>query len=69
MNGVFKILVDIYTPYTAALVVGSGVFAYFMDQKKLLKKKLKKEAKISKIMGLIYCVGGLLLYIVVSILA
>lgn len=58
----------IYTNYTMLLVVGSGLIAYFLDYKNMLKENAQKEAKISRFIGLTYILSGILLYILVMFL-
>ena len=68
MSGIISFLENFYTNYTMLLVVGSGLIAYFLDYKKMLKKNAQREAKISRFIGLTYIWGGILLYILVMFL-
>jgi uncharacterized membrane protein YidH (DUF202 family) len=65
MKSFLNFIKNYYTLYAMLLVVGSGLFAYFVDYKNMERKNNKKEAKISKFIGLTYIIGGILLYILV----
>lgn len=65
MNSFLDFIQSYYTLYTMLLVVGSGLMSYFVDYKNMKKEENKKEAKISKFLGLTYIIGGILLYILV----
>lgn len=65
MNSFLDFIHNYYTLYAMLLVVGSGLMAYFVDYKNMERKDNKKEAKISKFIGLTYIIGGILLYIFV----
>ncbi|WP_129599190.1 CLC_0170 family protein [Anaerophilus nitritogenes] len=64
---VYQKLQDIYSFYMLFLIIGIGFFAIWVDGKNLKNKKLNKEAKICKTIGLVYIIGGIGLYIVLKI--
>ncbi|MTI48873.1 CLC_0170 family protein [Sporosalibacterium faouarense] len=53
--------------YFIFIVIAIGLFTFFVDGKKLSKNKLKKDSKIAKIIGLIYMIGGPLIFIIVKL--
>ncbi|WP_053954786.1 CLC_0170 family protein [Inediibacterium massiliense] len=63
----YEKLKDIYSLYLVFLVLGIGFFSLWIDSKNLKKKKLYREAKICKGVGLVYIIGGIGVYIVLKI--
>ncbi|MCR1899490.1 hypothetical protein NSA47_10885 [Irregularibacter muris] len=67
MGKVLDTIKGMYSFYTMVLLVGCGFFTFYVDQKIMLKKDLKKEAKVTKVVGLIYIIGGILSYLIFAI--
>ncbi len=49
------------------MVITVGIFVFFVDYQILKDKKLKKEAKICRGIGVFYVLGGIGLYVVLKI--
>ena len=47
-------------------VIAIGLFSFFIDGRVFETKKLKKEARVAKIIGVVYIIAGPLLYIVIQ---
>lgn len=58
---------EFYTFYHMLIVIGIGLFTFFVSQNSLKQKKLKKEANLAKIIGLTYLIGGFGLFILFKI--
>lgn len=54
--------------YFVLLVIAIGLFTFFVDGKSFKKKKLKGEEKLAKLLGLIYIIGGPVLYLFLKII-
>lgn len=63
--GQFK---ELYSLYMMFLVIAIGLFTFFLDQPSLSKKKLKRDAKLARIIGLSYIIGGPLIYIILMLI-
>ena len=68
MGNLLQTLGGMYSFYAMVLVVICGLFALFIDQKIMLEQNFQKEAAITRIVGMIYIGGGILAYIIISIL-
>lgn len=51
------------TMYLLLIIVGSSLFSIFIDYRALRKKKLKREAKLCRVLGYISLIGGVTFYI------
>lgn len=60
MQSVFDIRIALPT-------LGIGLFIIFVDGKALKAKKLKKDARFAKVIGIIYTIVSPLLYIVLKL--
>jgi hypothetical protein len=63
----YKEIQDFYGLYSVIIVVLIGLFEGFIDYKQLTEKKLKREAKIARYIGVTYAVGGIGLFILLKI--
>lgn len=59
---------SIYSVQLMILVLGIGVFLFFVDYKKLKKREYLKDANLSRKLGIVYVVIGIGLYIVKKII-
>lgn len=57
----------VYSIYGMAVVVIIGLFCIFASHKELTDKKLKRDAKIARYIGITYVFGGVGLYIFLQI--
>ena len=57
-----------YNMYIFLLILCIGLFIWLADGRRLKKKKLNREARMCKWIGLVYIFGGVVVYIAVKIL-
>lgn len=67
LSSIFYELQTVFDIYITLSVLAIGLFIIFVDSKNLKNKKLKKEARFAKALGIIYAIGGPLLYIVLKL--
>lgn len=56
-------LVSTYTFFPAIIIVGIGAYGAFYEAHNLAEKGLEREKKFAQVVGLLYMVGGALIYI------
>lgn len=66
MSIVLEKIKSLATMYLFWIIVGVSLFSIFIDHKSLVKKKLKKEAKICKFIGFAYLIGGVAFFVVMN---
>ncbi len=54
LSVIIKELKDICSSYCVLLIIAIGLFAFFVDRKALISKNYKKDAKIAKVIGIVY---------------
>jgi len=67
IKAIIKELKTIYDIYIALSMTGIGVFTLLIDSKSFKRRKLKREARFAKVIGVIYIITGPLLYIVLMV--
>lgn len=58
---------SLYRIYVFFIVTAIGIFTILIDYKRFKKQGLHRDAKSAKIIGLIYLIGGPVLYILLRI--
>ena len=58
---------SLYCVHIFLIVIAIGIFTILIDYKRFKKQGLHKDAKSAKIIGLIYLIGGPILYILLRI--
>lgn len=66
-NIFYRELKNFFDIYVLLMVIAIGLFAFLVDYKSLKDKKLKKEAKLCRVIGVLYIVGSLGLYVLLKI--
>ncbi len=57
----------IQKPSFIFLLIGCGLFSYFIDRPELIRKSLDKEAKITKYIGVTYIIGGIAIFVITKL--
>ncbi|KXG76193.1 CLC_0170 family protein [Thermotalea metallivorans] len=63
----YKEIQGFYTFPSMLMVVAVGFYNLAIDHHALKKKKLKREAKLSRIIGIAYILGGIGLFVAIKI--
>ncbi|EOD01687.1 CLC_0170 family protein [Caldisalinibacter kiritimatiensis] len=56
-------LKELFSLYEMFLIVAIGLFTFFVDFQRLRKRRLRKDARIAKGIGLVYLIVGPLIFI------
>lgn len=67
LAAVYKEVQGFYTFSSMLMVVAVGFYNLVIDYHSLKNKKLKREAKLSRIIGMVYIFGGIGLFVVIKI--
>ncbi|MDN5331331.1 MAG: hypothetical protein PWP45_556 [Tepidanaerobacteraceae bacterium] len=59
-------LVEAYTPSTVAIFVLIGLFLFFVESRSMAQKKLKSEKLLLKAIGVLYAIGSIVVYLIIS---
>ncbi|MBA1334822.1 MAG: hypothetical protein HPY66_0442 [Firmicutes bacterium] len=58
---------SLYTLYLFLLTAGTGIFEFFFDGQRLRKEESKKEEILARLIGALYFLGGIGLFILVKL--
>lgn len=67
MRILFREIKDYYDLYAMVLLISIGLFSLFAEAKSLERKKLRKEVKICRFFGAVYVIGGVGLFVIVTL--
>lgn len=65
---IIDILKSIFGGYVLVTIIAIGLFAFFVDVQSLKNKKLSRDAKIARGIGLSYLIGGPILYLIIRLI-
>jgi len=66
--GIIDTLKSVFGAYVLVTIIAIGLFAFFVDAQALRSKKLKRDAKIARGIGLSYLIGGPILYLIIKLI-
>ena len=66
--GIIDTLKSTFGAYVLVTIIAIGLFAFFVDAQSLGNKKLKRDAKIARGIGLSYLIGGPILYLIIKLI-
>ncbi|MCF6097456.1 hypothetical protein L1766_10725 [Thermovorax subterraneus] len=55
---------EAFTLFTAIVFMVTGIFMFFVEAQSMEQKNLKAERLLLKILGVIYTIGSLVIYII-----
>lgn len=67
ISSVIQQLKELANVYLIFLVIAIGLFTFFVDRKGFKNKKQKKDYLLATIIGLLYIIGGPIVFIVLKL--